>query len=383
MTAGHARHIKEKKYLPDTLMIDYTPALEMARKKVTPGARITMDDIAREAGVSRQTVSEVLNNKKTFASEATREKVHAIAKKLNYQPNYFAQTLKKGRTDIIGVASGDKLLWGIRHPYTVSVYDGIADFFQRTDYKFLFHHYHGEAGTDQSLELARTRIVDGMIYIVSSERIPRFLETQVPLLLELGIPLVMVHSTQDKYGFDAVGLNGARGGQIVAGHLLEHGYDTIGCVRPAWRNTFIENVIEGFTGFLKARGFAYTGRFEFEYQGNGAEDGEKLAHRLLEDKTPLPRSLFVSHDAIAYGMMKRFARAGIRVPDDLAVIGFGDLIPQRFITTDLTTLDQPGYEKGKKAGQLLVERLQGTAGPEPRNLLLDPPLVVRKSCGCG
>jgi LacI family transcriptional regulator len=92
--------------------------------------------------------------------------------------------------------------------------------------------------------------------------------------------------------------------------------------------------------------------------------------------------MFITHDAIAYGMMKRLTEAGLRIPEDLAMVGFGDLIPQRFITTDLTSLNQPGYEKGFKAGEMLVQRLEGKAGKKNRNVLLDPPLVVRKSCGC-
>jgi DNA-binding LacI/PurR family transcriptional regulator len=148
-------------------------------------------------------------------------------------------------------------------------------------------------------------------------------------------------------------------------------------------NQMNRDLKEGVRKAFRTHGRHFNERYYFTYGILGTEGGNRLADRLLKEGADLPQSLVVSDDAIAHGMVHRFSLAGIQVPRDVAVIGFGNLIDPRHIINELTTIDQPAREKGRLAARLLLDLIEH---PDKRNklesVILDPELIIRKSCGC-
>jgi DNA-binding LacI/PurR family transcriptional regulator len=345
-----------------------------------------MKVIAKKAGISRPAVSQILNNKPTMASEATKEKVLRIARELNYHPNFFAQSLKKGTTGMIGVASGVKMLWGFESPYIIDAYMGIGDFFQYKDYKFIYHHFHTDPEHDQTLELARTACVDGLIFIIMAALVEGFMQNQARILTELGVPFVVIHSLDTDYRYNAVGLDSEAAGYLAAKHLLDHGYvkeGRIGCVHNQEQSRHEALIYNGYKKALREAGMPVAAAHDHSCKGSSAEAGYEVARRLLDKPGKLARAYFAMDDAVANGMLERFQEEGVQVPDEVALVGFGDTVDQRLIRTSLTTVKQPGREKGQKAAELLYSQLNGNKEKhKPQFILMQPELVIRRSCGC-
>jgi len=350
---------------------------------------ITMKDIARKVGVTQQTVSQVLNNYKiNMVGKTTREKVMKIASDLNYQPNHFAASLKKGKTGIIGITSGSST--AIRdlfhNPYTMGVIEGISEVLPENGYKLIFHQIKQSKDKRGLLELEQSNIADGMIYILLSRTIPKFLEIHKPLLSSMKLPFVIIHSLAENFGFNAVGLDCTRGGFIATNHLLEHGFTEIGLVIPRGKLLpHMEDLKTGYEQALQKHGISINSDLLFSPYGFYTEEGYAFADKLLSVKKDLPRAFFVANEHVAHGMIGRFQEAGIAIPDDIALISFGDYSNSKYVYTELTSVRQPSFEKGRQAAQILVEAMQNpeeTLNFSFESIILKPKLTIRKSCGC-
>lgn len=348
--------------------------------------KVTLKDIAGQVGISQQTVSKVLNQRNFTVSDATRKKILAAARRLNYKPNLFARSLKTGRTNMIGITTMGSSLGRFDMPYAARVYQGIADFFAPHSYKLIFQNLQELVKRDNRLGLAENRVVDGLIFLLFSHEVGPFKKNQAPVLDRLGIPYVAVHSLADDFGFNSVGLDGTRGGALAAEHLVEHGYHTaggIGCVTTPVTNIHCMALIEGFKKGLGRHRVTMQAEHIYEVKSVQTQVGYQLGKDLAAGKAPLPRALFVIDDEIVYGLEKGLAEAGIRVPEDVALIGFGDRFSQDYFLGNITSVEQPALEKGYQAAELLYEQLPGTGDTkEHRTIINTPKLIIRKSCGC-
>jgi DNA-binding LacI/PurR family transcriptional regulator len=347
--------------------------------------QVTMKEIAEKVGLSRQTISEILNHKKTMASAATREKVLKCAQELNYTPNYFARSLKNGKTNMIGVATVGDRLADFARLYSANIYEGIGSFFSRYDYKIVFYHYQKVLQNNRYLDLIRSRAVDGLILLLLSRDVEDLEKNhELENIRRTDVPFVVIHSLMYDLQCPIVGLNCIKGGILSAEHFISHDYDSIGIVMTNSSILHHEDLLTGLRQGLTDTGRSLLPEFIFHAGISGDQEaGYALAEKLLAEKKRLPRALLVVEELMAYGMIKKFRESGIRVPEDVAVIGFGDLDLGSNYMTDLTCLKQPAQEKGFKAGELLlnlVEHPEENNGP--RVIVLEPSLTIRKSCGC-
>jgi LacI family transcriptional regulator len=353
--------------------------------------QITMNDIAIKAKVARSTVSEILNSKpkrnsSVRISDATRNNVLSIARQLNFQPNLFAQSLKTGKTGCIGISTltaGRSFIRRFDEPYLGLVYSGIGRVVSERHYKLIFQdvQHHEEAA-----QLARQRMVDGIIFIKSSINADQFQDFQEKYLSQLNVPYVIVHSGQDPLGAHCVSLDCVQGGLAATEHLLDHGHQRIGFVSSELGWSFRDDLYKGYCealqkhGLSNEKGLLFKTELAGEY--HGMEQGFRLADLMIREKN-IPGALFVADDATAHGMLACFARNGVRVPEDIALAAFGDEPPFLNIQNGITCLRQPAKVKGRTAAELLFELINDPEKQHaPRHVVLNTELRVRKSCGC-
>lgn len=340
--------------------------------------KTNMTLIAARAGISQKTVSRVLNNEK-YVKEETREKVLKIVQELNYKPNYFASTLKKGKTNLVGISVSGRSTLLFTNPYAAKIFNGIGRVLTARKYKLIFHILHPtEHSMDQSHELVEGRVVDGMVYVLGSEFYQDFLKNTLPYLNELGTPFVVIHSLKDPLDCPNVGLDSVRAGYIATRHLTDAGYDTIGCVHRPAEVLHSEEMYQGYLRALREAGRVLDRQFDFEEPCHEHDEGYAFADRLLKEKTRLPRALFVTSDLAAAGMIKRFGEAGIKVPDDLAMVGFGN--DEDPFYCPLTTVVQPAMGKGMKAAEYLVDAIENPDKADKKWFYcFEPELIIRQT----
>ena len=350
---------------------------------------VTMKDIAKKAGVSRQAVSHIMNNKSgAYVSDHTREKVLKIARELNYHTNYFARTLKTGRTNIIGIQAGHGMFFGSTQPYLANVYNGIGSFFDNTEYKFIFQNFIKMYRDDKLVGMFQSRLVDGFIFVLNAGMIKDFIQNQLPLMQKIGVPFVAVHSFQEDLGCHNVGLDCYHGGYSATEHLIGHRYARIGLVEVrSDHHNDLACLVKGHRAALKAHGLPENKKDVFTSPGFGTAAGYEVAGSILASPDGLPEAFLVADDSIAYGMLKRFSQEGVKVPDDIALMGYGDNIDPFYMVDGLSSIIQPGFQKGETAAAMLknqLDRIHGDAGQPAagRFVCLKPGLKIRTSCGC-
>jgi DNA-binding LacI/PurR family transcriptional regulator len=336
--------------------------------------RPTSHDVARLAGVSRTTVSLVLNDVPGIRiSPEVRQRVLEAARSLNYYPDVTGRRLADGRTHTIA------LVWhrgpdrAYRDSFLPGLLQGITDSARRYGYYVLFRPIGPDEPDDSYVELARGRHTDGLI--LSGPR------SDDPHLLQLhqdGFPLVL-HGQLPGTDIPFVDVDNVHGGKVAVEHLLALGHRRIGMITNApLAYTSSQQRLEGYRDALTAAGLPYDERLV--RQGNfDEESGQTAMEALLALEEP-PTALFAASDMVAMGALRAIRGGGLRVPEDIAVVGFDDITAARFMTPGLTTIHVPTFGLGWSAAELLIRIIEQTPPLEPQ-VLLNTDLVIRQSCG--
>jgi len=352
--------------------------------------KITMTQIARLAGVSQPVVSSVINNSPyNRPSPQTREKILKIIRKYNFQPNLTAQSLKKGKTNSIGVTTGGaNFVRVFAHPYMSRIYAGIAAGLENTNYRLVFCHFKQIVTSTDALQLASSRFADGIIYILLSVYLKQFKKDKiVEEYNKLGIPYVIIHSLQQDLGANSIGLDCVYGGMVATEHLIQHGYADqggIGFVQVNSNIPHINNLFKGYKKALKKHNIKFKAKFVYLAHGFHYSAGEEVVKQILQNKV-LPRALLVSGSGLTFTLMKGLKKAGINVPDDIAIVGFDEYPMAEFVEPQITYIEQPAFQKGREATLLLLKLIEAKEKRKKEsnlNVYLKPRLIIGKSCGC-
>jgi len=331
----------------------------------------TMKRIAGELGVSITTVSKVLNNREDIG-HATRARVLAKVAELGYQPNAVARSLTLRRTHTLGVVIPD-----LMHSFFVEIVAGLETVASARGYGLLLCSSNEDPVKERAeIDLLRQRQVDGIILAsVNASGNTDLLQRLGPL----GIGLVMID--RDDHPIvkcDRVLTDDAEVGRLAATHLVEQGRTAIAHIMGP-PIVHAKRRAEGYKAALKALGVR--ARSEWVVRGGFMEaDGYRAMKKLLALK-PRTDAVFAANDPSAIGAMKAIWDAGLRVPDDIAVVGAGDIALGDLLRVPLTTVSWSRDEQGKQAAKLLLDRI----GPEPsdrfRSVVIPPRLIVRRSSG--
>lgn len=332
---------------------------------------ITLDDVAKKAGVSNKTVSRVLNNEPTVAAK-TLEKVQQAITELNYVPNTFARRLSSGKAMTIGMAIG----WPI---YTNFISKLIESVFKESSH----HGYNislfpiDEGGADRIIHAFLGKQVDGFILDTPSSMTTSIRES----LIKLKVPYVVAHPStkSDHPGASFVGIHDEQASRRGIEYLISLGHRNIGYI-AAFNNIKQQGFrIQGYKKALKKAGIPI--REELILGDNSPrvfDIGISCGQQLLA-KFPELTAIAASTDDIAIGVMGAIWQRGQKIPDDISVIGFDDNYYAAMTAPPLTTIHQPIDEIGRQAVQLLIERIDDPDS-EPKDIVLSGELVIRASC---
>ncbi|EMK6708517.1 substrate-binding domain-containing protein [Vibrio cholerae] len=327
----------------------------------------TMKDIARLAGVSTSTVSHVIN-KSRFVSDEIAERVNNAAQQLNYAPSALARSLKMNRTKTIGM-----LVTTSTNPFFGEVVKGVERSCYHQSYNLILCNTEGDnQRMKASINTLLQKRVDGLLLMCSTlegERLDVF--DRYP-----DIPIVVMDWGPILFASDKIQDNSLQGGYMAAKHLIECGHKEIGCITGPLIRHQAQMRYEGYKRALAEAGIAINPDWivesDFECEG-GYQAFEKLYQR-----GKLPSALFVSNDMMAMGVIQAASQRGLRVPDDLSLIGYDDVHIAKFMTPALTTIHQPKYRLGKAAVDTLLYRLENP-DTTAQVVQLEPTLVVRNS----
>lgn len=326
-----------------------------------------MKDVARLAGVSTSTVSHVIN-KDRFVSEAITLKVDEAIKSLNYAPSALARSLKLNQTHTIGM-----LITASTNPFYSELVRGVERSCFERGYSLVLCNTEGdEQRMNRNLETLMQKRVDGLLLLCTETHQP----SQEIMRRYPSIPTVMMDWAPFDGDSDLIQDNSLLGGDMATQYLIDEGYRRIACIAGPLDKTPSRLRLEGYQRAMARAGIAVEDGFiitsDFEFSG-----GLKAMQALLTLPV-LPQAVFVGNDAMAVGAYQALYQAGLRVPQDMAVVGYDDIELARYMTPPLTTIHQPKDELGELAIDVLIHRM---AHPEQaqQRVQLTPELIVRGS----
>ena len=333
------------------------------------GSTVTIKDVARAAGVGLMTVSRVINgvpgNK---FSQQTAQRVRQAVEQLGYVPNHVARSLRGRKSGVIGLVTTS-----VSDPFWASCARGVELEARKQNYVPIL------VATDEDCRLEERQVaalqahrVDGLL-LVSTYRAHR---TTLTARLA-NIPTVAMDRPIAGFKTDCVLINNQDAAYNGTRHLVSHGYRRIAFVGYGERLYTVHERVEGYTRAMTEAGLE-PHVFTTATDPAGAR---KLAHAALSAKHP-PTAMFAANTMVMHGILEAAYDLGLKVPEDVALAGFEDFRWASLVKPGLTVVRQPGEEMGRRAAQMLFERLSGKKGP-PQRVMLDTELIIRESCGCG
>lgn len=327
----------------------------------------TIKEVAREAGVSVATVSRVLNEKGPVRDE-TRQRILEVAGRLGYSPNAAARSLSTRKTGTIGVLLPD--LYG---EFFSEVIRGLDLAARRSGYHILVSSSHSDRSEVEAVLRTLRGRVDGLI-VMSPEAGAVTLQANLPASL----PIVLLNARAEGSSFDSINLDNYGGAAAMVRHLAGLGRRRIAHVKGAPGNN---DALERLMGYRDAMRSLFGATEALELEGDFSEESGDRAGREILRMNPRPDAVFAANDAMAIGLLHAFQKAGVKVPEEVAVAGFDDIPIARFLTPALTTVGVAIADLGACAIERLLEVMKRGDAREGQHEVLPTTLVVRGSCG--
>jgi Transcriptional regulators len=341
------------------------------RRTYSRGGPVRMKDIAMDMGLSTVTISKVLRGHSDI-SEETRKRVLKRMEELNYQPNLAARALITGRTWTIGLVVPDLL-----HPFFAQVAKAVSAGIRGQGYSLII------TSSEEDPELERVEIeqllarrVDTILVASAQWSVETFRRIE-----ERKIPYILIDRRFAGLAANFVGVDDEEVGLLATSHLIDRGCDRIAHIRGPETSTALGRH-EGYRRALAARQKEYLPQYVISIGSSGDDRGEpggyETARKLLA-LTPRPDGIFCHNDPIALGVMRAILDAGLRIPEDIAVVGCGNLSYSDFLRVPLTSVDQNSSEIGRLSAELALDLVGSKTLARPKTALTAPRLVVRAS----
>ena len=328
----------------------------------------TIKDVAREANVSVATVSRVFNDSGPV-SEQTRQRIRDVAARLRYSPHGGARSLITNKTHTIGVLLPD--LYG---EFFSEVIRGMDQAAQRHGYHLLVSSSHDDKTEIEAALLAMRGRVDGVIAMSPHLDAPS-LVANVPATL----PVVLLNCPVNGESYDALTIENRRGAYEMVRHLAALGHRSIAIIGGAAGNYDAAERLEGYRAALKRLRIARRDEWEIDGDFTEASGHRAIARVLALDNRPT--AVFAANDAMAIGALCALREAGVRVPEDIAVVGFDDIPLAKYMSPPLTSVHVAIADLGARGVETLLHAIESKNGHTPQRQHLPTTLVIRRSCG--
>ena len=326
----------------------------------------TIRDVARLAGVSVATVSRVLNEEGNVLPE-TEERVKSAIQQLSYSPNLLGRNLRRGATQSVLV-----LLNTIANPFYAEVVRGAEERLAMDGFSVMLNMTHGSVELErQAITLLQTKLIDGAIFLSS--------EQPGPVLTEScrDIPVVQACEPQRSFLAASVAINNRKAAFEAVSALIAGGNKRIAFVGASRQLPSSAARKEGYREALYAARLPSDESLIVE-TGFSIQAGQQAAEQLLHSTEPLPDAVFCISDSAAVGVIHTLVKAGIRVPEDVSVMGFDDAAISEAFLPSIATVQQPRYEIGYKSAELLLRAIRGEDN-RAEQLILTHRLIRRES----
>jgi LacI family transcriptional regulator len=338
--------------------------------------KATIYDIAKEVGTSTATVSRVLSDSGYPVKSGLRRAILDTAKKMDYTPNIIGRMLKGSSSKEIGV-----IIPTISNPFYPQILLGIELEARQEGYGILLCNSFRDPVTERKyIETLYQKQVTGLIISSINENYTYLKEMQMS-----GVNIVVFDQDIEDPSYSRVGFDYIKGGMMGTEYLLGLGHKNIAFITSPLTKKSRRETLEGYRKALQKNGINITeeniivseseeelrtGTYEFE-------NGKKMAGRLLSLKN-MPTAVFAINDMTALGVVQELLEKGMKIPEDISVIGFDNIEISSMVNPPLTTIDQPSFETGRIACRMLIDKMKGTAAGAV-SVTLEPTLVIRKS----
>ncbi|HEY5690759.1 MAG TPA: LacI family DNA-binding transcriptional regulator [Cyclobacteriaceae bacterium] len=310
--------------------------------------QVTIKDIARELGISPSTVSRALKDHPDISVE-TKKTVNQLAIKLNYQPNTVALNLRQSKTNTIGV-----IIPEIVHFFFSTVISGIEDVAYRAGYNVIL----AQSNESQAREITDLKAlfnsrVDGMLMSVSRGT-TNF--DHIESIVAKGVPFVFFDRVYGNPRLSKVIVDDFAGSKEATLHLIEQGCKRIAHIEGPPNLDISKQRLGGYKEALKENGFKFEDDLVTLCSTGTIEEGKLATEKLLNLKNP-PDGIFATNDPSAMGAMQAIKAKGLKIPDDVAIVGFSNWQFSALMEPPLSSVDQPGFEMGQEAAKLLIRQI--------------------------
>ncbi|WP_299670384.1 LacI family DNA-binding transcriptional regulator [uncultured Polaribacter sp.] len=332
--------------------------------------KITIKDIANELGITPSAVSKALNNHPRI-SDKTKEAVKGIAQKLNYQPNHLASALRKGKSNLVGV-----IVPRTNSNFFSSVIQNIEEVLNKKGYNIIItqsnESYQKECDSIDTLLYTQ---VDGIIASMANETVDLEYYEKIK---SKGIPLILFDRGENDLNVDYIGIDDYNSSHIIVEHLLEQGCKRIAHIGGFKRTRIYNNRIRGYVDALKKYDLPLDDELLME-SNLTTEEGRKKMQQLLNLKNR-PDAVYVAGDYAALGALQVLNENNIKIPDEIALVGFGNEPFTDMVTPNITSIAQHSAKIGKLAAETFLNYTKKeTVSQELNKQILDAELIIRDS----
>lgn len=311
--------------------------------------QVTIKDIARELGISPSTVSRALKDHPDISVD-TKKAVNELAERLNYQPNVVALSLRQSKTNTIGV-----IIPEIVHFFFSTIISGIEDVAYRAGYNVIVTQSNESLNREMSdIRALFNSRVDGMLMSISRET-TNF--DHIESILSKGVPMVFFDRVYNTPTSSKVVVDDFAGAKEATLHLVEQGYKRIAHLEGPPNLEISLQRLRGYEEALKESNYPLLKELVVTCPFGSIEEGRRATEELLRLKNP-PDAIFASNDPAAMGAMQAIKEKGLKIPGDVAVVGFSNWFFSGMMDPPLTSVDQPGFEMGQEAAKLLIRQIE-------------------------
>lgn len=344
-------------------------SIEQMRKRARMRSKSSIREVAKRAGVSLGTVSNVLNRPEIVAEE-TRERVKSAIEEIGFVRNGSARQLRAGTSQHIGL-----IVLDVANPFFTEVARGVEDLANQAGYVVIL------CNSDDSVDKE-----NHYLHVLEEQRTQGVLITPVQSdasylqrFRQRGIAVVLLDRPSRIKDLCSVAVDDVRGGELAAAHLLEQGHERIAFVHGPLSIRQVADRRRGVMRAVKTAGLDVDRAIvDIDARAQSAREGEECVERLLSARIR-PTAVFCANDLLALGLMRGLIKRGISIPGDMALVGYDDVEFASVLSTPLTSIRQPKYELGRAAAELLLDEANNPTSHQHQHIMYQPELIVRES----